>query len=97
MIEIFVDADACPLKDEVYRVAARYDIYVVLVANMSIRTPKGLAVAMVVVDSGPDEADNWIADGGWRNIELLAANRWNDPILNRPEFVAVRERLGFAE
>ena len=44
-----------------------------------------------------EAADNWIADGGWRNLELLAANRWNDPILNRPEFVAVRERLGFAE
>lgn len=62
MIEIFVDADACPVKDEVYRVAARYDIYVVLVANMTMRTPEGLAVGMVVVDSGPDEADNWIAE-----------------------------------
>jgi hypothetical protein len=62
LIEIFVDADACPVKDEVYRVAARYDIYVVLVANMRIRAPEGLAVAMVVVDSGPDEADNWIAE-----------------------------------
>jgi uncharacterized protein YaiI (UPF0178 family) len=62
LIEIFVDADACPVKDEVYRVAARYDIYVVLVANARIRTPEGLAVEMVVVDSGPDEADNWIAD-----------------------------------
>jgi hypothetical protein len=62
LIEIFVDADACPVKDEVYRVAARYDIYVVLVANSRIRTPEGLAVEMVVVDSGPDEADNWIAE-----------------------------------
>jgi TolB-like protein len=44
-----------------------------------------------------EAADNWIADGGWRNLELLATNRWNDPILNLPEFVAVRERLGFTE
>ena len=62
MIEIYVDADACPVKDEVYRVSARYDIFVVLVANTRIRTPEGLAVKMVVVDSGPDEADNWIAE-----------------------------------
>ena len=62
MIEIFVDADACPVKDEIYRVSARYDIFVALVANTRIRTPEGLAVEMVVVDRGPDEADNWIAE-----------------------------------
>ena len=62
MIEIFVDADACPVKDEVYRVAARYDVYVVLGANARIRTPDGLAVEMVVVDQGPDEADDWIVE-----------------------------------
>ena len=62
MIEIFVDADACPVKDEVYQVAARYGLQVVLVANSRIRVPEGGGVEMVVVDSGPDVADDWIAE-----------------------------------
>jgi len=62
MIEIFVDADACPVKDEVYIVGARYDLQVVLVANQPLRTPRDLAVAMVVVEQGPDVADDWIAE-----------------------------------
>jgi len=62
VIEIFVDADACPVKDEVYQVAARYGLQVVLVANSRIRVPEGGGVEMVVVDSGPDVADDWIAE-----------------------------------
>jgi hypothetical protein len=62
LIEIIVDADACPVKDEVYRVAARYGVRVVLVANAPIATPHGLGVEMVVVDRGPDAADDWIAE-----------------------------------
>ena len=62
MIEIFVDGDACPMKDEVYRVAARHWIQVVLVANQRMHTPEGLGVEMVVVDRGPDAADDWIAE-----------------------------------
>ena len=62
MLEIFVDADACPVKEEVYVVATRYDVRVVLVANQPIHTPRDLAVAMVVVDKGPDVADDWIAE-----------------------------------
>jgi uncharacterized protein YaiI (UPF0178 family) len=62
MLEIFVDADACPVKDEIYVVGSRYDVQVVLVANQAMRTPRDMAVAMVVVDSGPDVADDWIAE-----------------------------------
>lgn len=62
MIEIFVDADACPVKDEIYQVAARYGLHVVLVANSRMRVPEGGGVEMVVVDSGPDVADDWIAE-----------------------------------
>jgi uncharacterized protein YaiI (UPF0178 family) len=61
---VFVDADACPVKDEVYRVAARYGLAVKVVANMWMRTPGGLpkgSVEMVVVEEGPDAADDWIA------------------------------------
>ncbi len=62
MIEIFVDADACPVKDEVYQVAGRYGLYVVLVANSRMSVPRGAGVEMVVVGSGADAADDWIAE-----------------------------------
>ncbi len=62
MIEIFVDADACPVKDEVYQVASRYGLHVVLVANSRMQLPAGGAVEMVVVEQGPDVADDWIAE-----------------------------------
>ncbi|MBW2281947.1 MAG: YaiI/YqxD family protein [Deltaproteobacteria bacterium] len=57
---ILVDADACPVKDEVYRVATRYGIHVVLVANLQLNAPPG--VETIVVEAGPDAADDWIAE-----------------------------------
>ena len=62
MIEIFVDGDACPVKDEVYAVAARLGLAVVVVANQRINVPRDLGVEMVVVAEGPDAADDWIAE-----------------------------------
>ena len=62
MIEIFVDADACPVKDEVYVVATRYGVPVALVANARMHVPGGFGVELVVVDEGPDAADDWIAE-----------------------------------
>lgn len=59
---IYVDADACPVKDEVYRVAERYDLPVTLVANSYMRYPTGGKVALVVVEKGLDEADDRIVD-----------------------------------
>ena len=61
MTEIFVDGDACPVKDEVYAVAARLGLAVVVVANQHIHVPRDLGVEMVVVENGPDAADDWIA------------------------------------
>ena len=61
-IEIFVDADACPVKDEVYRVAGRHGLQVHVVANSFIRVPREPLIAMVVVPAGPDAADDWIAE-----------------------------------
>ncbi|MFO0689140.1 MAG: YaiI/YqxD family protein [Myxococcota bacterium] len=61
MIEIFVDGDACPVKDEVYAVAARLDLPVVVVANQRMNVPRDLGVELVVVAEGPDAADDWIA------------------------------------
>lgn len=60
MLHIYVDADACPVKDEVYKVARRYGLRVTLVANSWMRVPGG-DVELVVVDQGRDEADDWIA------------------------------------
>jgi uncharacterized protein YaiI (UPF0178 family) len=57
---IFVDADACPVKEEVYKVARRCGCPVQVVANSFIRTPPG--VQLTVVDAGPDVADDWIAE-----------------------------------
>ena len=61
-MQILVDADACPVKDEVYVVATRYGIPVALVANSRMRVPAGFGVEMVVVDGAPDAADDWIAE-----------------------------------
>ncbi len=62
MTTLYIDADACPVKDEIYRVADRYQLPVFVVSNSWIRTPGGPRVAMVVVDEGPDIADDWIAE-----------------------------------
>lgn len=61
-IHIFVDADSCPVKQEVYRVAARHGLGVTLVSNSSIRLPEKAAVKLVVVDGGLDAADDWITE-----------------------------------
>lgn len=60
-IRIFIDADACPVKDEVYKVAARYGLMSFVVSNSFIRTPASPLIRSVVVDAGPDVADDWIA------------------------------------
>ena len=61
MLEIFVDADACPVKDEIYRVASRHGVPVAVVANSRIHVPLGLGAELVWVSDGPDAADDWIA------------------------------------
>ena len=62
MIAIFVDADACPVKDEVYVVATRYGVRVAVVANAPQHVPNGVGAQLIVVDRGPDAADDWIAE-----------------------------------
>ena len=61
-LRIYVDADACPVKDEVYRVAARYGLRVFVVANSPIVIPRMPEIERVVVGAGPDAADDWIAE-----------------------------------
>lgn len=59
---LYVDADACPVKDEVYRVARRCALEVRVVANAFIRTPPDASVRLVSVAHGDDVADDWIAE-----------------------------------
>jgi uncharacterized protein YaiI (UPF0178 family) len=62
LVHIFVDADACPVKQEVYRVAIRYRLDVTLVANSWMRVPKERWIALQVVEDGFDAADDWIVE-----------------------------------
>ncbi|MBS0640138.1 MAG: YaiI/YqxD family protein [Proteobacteria bacterium] len=64
MTVIYIDADACPVREEIYRVAARLGVAVHVVSNGSrpIRAPGLPNVQMVVVSTGPDAADDWIAE-----------------------------------
>ncbi len=62
MLHIFVDADACPVKQEVYRVASRYGLDVTLVANSWMRVPNERWIALEVVEGGLDAADDWIVE-----------------------------------
>ena len=62
MLHIFVDADACPVKNEVYRVAGRYQLKVTLVANNWMRIPRDSRVSLQVVGGGFDAADDWIVE-----------------------------------
>jgi uncharacterized protein len=62
VMRIYVDADACPVKDEVYRVAGRYGIGVLVVSNSAIFVPSKAGIERVVVKGGLDVADDWIAE-----------------------------------
>jgi uncharacterized protein YaiI (UPF0178 family) len=60
--EVFIDADACPVKDEVYKVALRYGLKTWVVSNAYIMVPASPRIERVVVEAGPDVADDWIAE-----------------------------------
>jgi uncharacterized protein YaiI (UPF0178 family) len=62
VLHIFIDADACPVKQEVYRVAKRCGLEVTLVANARMRIPDGDWLRLEVVGTGLDAADDWIAE-----------------------------------
>jgi hypothetical protein len=67
MTAIYVDADACPVKDEVYRVAERYGLRVLVVANSPMRVPGRVGIELVLVRGGLDAADDWIAENAAPN------------------------------
>jgi len=62
MIRILVDADACPVKEEIYKVAFRHAVPVTIVSNAPIRVPAHESIDRVVVSDGFDAADDWIAE-----------------------------------
>ncbi|SNS76271.1 hypothetical protein SAMN06295912_11525 [Sphingomonas laterariae] len=61
-IRILVDADACPVKEEIYKVAFRREVPVTIVSNAHLRVPAHPLIERVVVDAGFDAADDWIAE-----------------------------------
>ena len=72
-MNIFVDADACPVKDEVYRIAKRHEVSVTVVANSRMRIPDESHIRLEVVNDGFDAADDWIADqAGFGDIVITA-------------------------
>ena len=79
-LQILVDADACPVKDEVYKVALRHGVSVVVVANMALRVPPHPLISRMVVSGAFDAADDWIAaQAGRRSVvitgDILLAER----------------------
>ena len=73
---IYLDADACPVKDTVYRVAARYGMPLKVVANGFLRIPQtaGLDAEMITVPGSPDAADDWIAERAAKGDLVLTAD-----------------------
>lgn len=74
MTVFYIDADACPVKDEVYRVADRYGALVYVVCNSWIRIPANPRIQLVVVDQGPDVADDWIAERATTGDVVITAD-----------------------
>lgn len=73
MIQILIDADACPVKDETYRVAARYSVSVVVVSNSPIRVPLDPLISRQVVSDAFDAADDWIVErSGSKSVVITA-------------------------
>jgi uncharacterized protein YaiI (UPF0178 family) len=73
-ITIYVDADACPVKAEIYRVAERYALKVYVVSNSPIAIPRTPLIERVVVGSDPDAADDWIAERVSRGDIVITAD-----------------------
>ena len=73
-IIIYVDADACPVKQEVYRVAERHGVKVFVVSNAPIAVPRDPMIERIVVPSGMDIADNWIAERAVKGAIVITAD-----------------------
>ncbi|MFA6033156.1 MAG: YaiI/YqxD family protein [Myxococcota bacterium] len=72
--DIYIDGDACPVKNETFRVAQRYSLMVYVVVNRAMRVPAGPMVRLVVVPGGFDAADDWIAGHAERGDLVITAD-----------------------
>lgn len=73
-IRIYIDADACPVKAEIYRVAERHGIHVFLVSNSYMAAPREPFIERIVVERGPDAADDWIAERAGPGSVVITAD-----------------------
>jgi hypothetical protein len=74
MLKLYIDADACPVKREAYRVAERYGLAVTVVANSRIHVPADPTIRLEIVDGGFDAADDWIADHAGEGDIVVSAD-----------------------
>ena len=74
MTQILIDADACPVKDEIYKVALRHDVAVMVVSNSPIRIPSHPLISRTVVSDGFDAADDWIAERVTNGTVVITAD-----------------------
>ena len=72
--QILVDADACPVKDEIYKVAIRHDVSVVIVANSYLRIPEHTLIRRQIVTDAFDAADDWIAENAATSTIVITAD-----------------------
>lgn len=73
-IHIFVDADACPVKEEIYRVAYRHEVPVVIVSNSHFRVPDHPLISRVVVSDAFDAADDYIAERAGKDTVVITSD-----------------------
>ncbi len=103
-IQIFVDSDSCPVKDEAIRVATRYNLQITLVSNKGMRPINAPNVKQVVVGAGFDAADDWIVENSsaddiavTADIKLAARclNKGHK-VLNPAGHIFTKENIGYA-
>jgi uncharacterized protein YaiI (UPF0178 family) len=73
-ILVFIDADACPVKDEVYKVAGRHGVKTIVVSNSYMQLPRDPLIERVVVGAGLDIADDYIAERARRGVVVITAD-----------------------
>jgi uncharacterized protein YaiI (UPF0178 family) len=73
-ITLYVDADACPVKSEIYRVAGRHGVKVFVVSNSFLQVPQDPLIERIVVSTGFDAADDWIAERAGRGSIVITAD-----------------------
>jgi len=73
-VRILVDADACPVKDEIYKVAWRHEVPVAVVSNQRIRIPEHPLIERVIVSDAFDAADDWIAEAAGPATVVITAD-----------------------